>query len=74
MKMKKRQDKEKRRLPCQAGEFKEKGEDEEESQQGKGKEEITLPGRRRKLVTATGYSPTSDRGESNLSISVEYRI
>ena len=27
-----------------------------------------MPGRRRKLVTATGYSPTSDRGESNLEI------
>ena len=31
--------------------------------------EITLPGRRRKLVTATGYSPTSDSGESNLGTS-----
>ena len=32
-----------------------------------GKEaEITLPGRRRKLVTATGYDPTSDSGESSL--------
>ena len=38
-----------------------------------GKEaEITLPGRRRKLVTATGYSPTSDSGESNLG--AKYKI
>ena len=37
--------------------------------EGKEVAEITLPGRRRKLVTATGYSPTSDSGESNLGTS-----
>ena len=31
-----------------------------------------MPGRRRKLVTATGYSPTSDSGESNLG--AKYKI
>ena len=51
-----------------------KAEDEDEEMGVvEGKEaEITLPGRSRKLVTATGYSPTSDSGESNLG--AKYKI
>ena len=67
------QNEKRRRLPCQAGELNDDDDDEKEEEvytaQGKEVAEITLPGRRRKLVTATGYSPTSDSGESNLGTS-----